>query len=256
MTRMRSLWLAIALVACGDVQKVPDAAIPDAYVPDTPEMVTCGTGEMNCNGNCANVMSSELYCGNCNTQCSPTQGCLNGSCVPANTTCARVMELDPAATDGGYRNPNTGVSFYCNFTSRRQYEFGLGQHNAGYAGFSPMTVASFDDATKTAFIGLYNSVSGVQTIAAFTSNTCCITQPNTNELAFGAPPNYLSLSLNGANQCNITYNGTYQIMKGQSASGILPLPLPADFFAGNPITEHATCGDSINIGLFMKATAF
>src|SRR6185503_2981426 len=138
---MRSFVVAVALLACacGDVLKIPDAAVIDARSPDAPKEVSCGTGEMVCNGSCANLMTSELYCGNCTTQCSPTQGCLNGSCVPANTGCQRVKDLDPAATDGTFRNPNTGGIFYCDFTARKQYEFGLGQHNVGYAGYASMS---------------------------------------------------------------------------------------------------------------------
>ena len=251
---MRSFGVALSLLlcACGDVLKVPDAAVIDAYVPDTVEPLMCGGGEMVCNGACANVMSSELYCGNCSTQCSPTQGCLNGTCVPANTSCSRVKELDPAVADGAFRNPNNSTVFYCDFTARKQYEFGIGQYNLGYAGFSIMTFTTFDAAVQKAFIGYYNLLGGFQTISTFTSGLCCITQPNNLELFFGA--NYMSLAQNGANACNIAYNGIYQLMYRQES--VYTPPLPDDFFATHPVTEGAECGDMNNIGLFMKTTSF
>ena len=256
---MRSFVVAVALVACacGEVVKVPDAAVIDAYVHDSPMTVMCGAGEMNCNGTCANVMSSELYCGNCSTQCSPTQGCLNGTCVPANTSCARVKELDPMVMDGAFRNQNNSVVFYCDFTARKQYEFGLGQWNVGYAGYALMSAANFDAATKLAFIGYYNLVGGLQTLGSFTTTTCCITQPNNLELTFGAPPNWMTLAQGGTPQCNITYNGVYQVMKGQAGNGtILAPPLPPDFFTTNPVAEFATCGETVNAGIFQKVTNF
>ena len=249
---MRCLWWAIALAACGDVQKVPDAAVPDAYQPDSPQEVTCGPGEMACNGVCTNPMSDELYCGNCNTQCSPTQGCVNGTCVPANTTCVRVREIEPTAPDGAYRNPNTGAVFYCDYTNGKEYEFGIGQYNVPYFGYTLMSVASFDEATQVAFLAVYNLIGGFATIAPFTSGLCCITQSNNNELNFGGT--YLSLALNGTNACNINYNGVYQLMRGQQTP--YTPPLPADFFTTNPVTEAASCGDTNNIGLFMKTTTF
>jgi hypothetical protein len=239
--------------ACGDVQKVPDAQVIDAYAPDSPGAgPNCGPGEMVCNGACANVMTSELYCGNCTTQCSPTQGCLAGACVPANTSCQRVKELDPDAADGAYRNPNNSQVFACDFTLRKQYEFGLGQYNVGYGGYTIMTVASFDASTKAAFIAYYNLVGGFPTIAPFTSGLCCVTQPNNNELNFGGT--YLSLAQNGVNTCNINYNGIYQIMRGQQT--VYAPPLAPDFFTTNPVTEAASCGDTNNIGFFFKATSF
>jgi len=251
---MRSFVVAVALLscACGDVVKVPDAAPIDVFQPDMPNTVTCGTNEMNCNGSCANVSTSELYCGNCMTQCSPTQGCLNGSCVPANTSCARVKELDAMAMDGAYRNPNNSFTFYCDFTTRKQYEFGLGQYNVAYAGYTIMTVASFDAGAKAAFVGYYNLVGGLPTIQTFTSGFCCVTQPNNNELNFGGT--YLSLAQNGTNTCNIAYNGTYQIMRAQSS--VYAPPLALDFFTTNPVTEAASCGDMNNIGFFFKVTNF
>jgi hypothetical protein len=164
----------------------------------------------------------------------------------------RVKDLDPAATDGAYRNPNNSQVFYCDFTARKQYEFGLGQYNVGYGGYTIMTSASFDDGTKAAFIGYYNLVGGLQTIAPFTSGLCCVTQPDNNELFFGGT--FISLALNGVNACNINYNGIYQIMRGQST--VYPTPLPPDFFTTNPVSAAAQCGDTNNIGFFMKTSTF
>ena len=181
---MRSLWVAVGLglFACGDVQKVPDAAIPDAYTPDSASMLTCGAGEMVCNNTCANLMTSELYCGNCNTQCSPTQGCLNGTCVPANTSCMRVRELDPSAGDGAYINPNTNNAFYCDFTNSMTYDgFGFGGHNGSYPGYTMMSSANFNDPQiQRAFIAVYNKQTGLANLQpGLSGGNCCFKAADT-----------------------------------------------------------------------------
>lgn len=254
---MRSFVVAaVALFACGcgDVLKATDAGVADAYVPDSPvEPPMCGAGEMVCNGACANVMNSELYCGSCTTQCSPTQGCLNGTCVPANTSCSRVKELDPAVTDGAFRNPNNSTVFYCDFTARKQYEFGVGQYNVGYFQYTIMTSASFDAATQKAFLGYYNLIGGVPAIGSFTVGLCCVTQPNNNELYFGGA--YMSLAQNGSNVCgSYTAATIYQLMFQQMT--VYAPPLADNFFTTNPVSEGQTCGDSNNIGLFVKTLTF
>jgi hypothetical protein len=245
--------VALLACACGDVLKATDVGVIDAYVPDSPvEPPMCGAGEMVCNGACANVMNSELYCGNCTTQCSPTQGCLNGACVPANTSCSRVKELDPTVVDGAFRNPNNSTVFYCDFTARKQYEFGIGQYNLGYFQYTILSFGSFDAVTQKAFVGVYNLLGGFQTISTFTSGLCCITQPDNLELFFGGT--YLSLAQNGVNACNVAYNGIYQLMRGQST--VYTPPLPDDFFTTNPVSAAAQCGDTNNIGLFVKTSSF
>ena len=69
---MRSLWwLAVAVIACGDIEKVPDAAVPDTYAPDSKNELRRSGGETACMGGCANMMTDELNCGACGNQCSP-----------------------------------------------------------------------------------------------------------------------------------------------------------------------------------------
>ena len=252
--------VAVALLtcACGDVLKVPDAAAIDAYVPDSPvPPLMCGTGEMNCNGTCAKVMTSELYCGNCTTQCSPTQGCLAGSCVPANTTCARVRELEPTATDGLYTNPNNGVRFYCDFTNSMTYDaFGFGAFNIVYAGYTLMSSADFNSApVQKAFIALYNSQAGLLNIGGgFASGNCCL---KASDAAAGQMLHFNAHSMRpadantGAQVCLSSYpDPKYRIFELVVNSS--PLPLPDDYFATRPATVATACSDSNNPGVFVK----
>src|SRR5574338_50012 len=237
---MRSLCLAIALAACGDVQKVPDAAVPDAYQPDSSAEVTCGPGEMACNGVCANLTSDELYCGNCNTQCSPTQACVNSTCVPANTSCNRVREIDPAAGDGVYTNPNTAKPFFCDFTNGRTIEdLAMGQYNVAHAGYSLITYEQLTDPTfQAVFIGLYNQQAGMYLIAPWVSGNCCFSLAGGLEPHFGG--SYLYPSTGTSYSCSPPspgYTGgpwrVYQAVPGTVANP----PLPDDFFTTQPVTQ-------------------
>src|SRR5687768_16967193 len=118
---MRSVWLALALAACGDVNVIPDAAVPDAYQHDAPKDPMCGADEMTCSGLCENVMTSEQYCGNCTTSCGPTQACITGTCMPKYTDCERVYASDPTSPSGFYTNPDNGQFFYCDMATKTHY---------------------------------------------------------------------------------------------------------------------------------------
>lgn len=251
---MRSLWWAIALAACGDVQKVPDAAVVDAYQPDSPKEVTCGPGETVCNGVCANLMTDELYCGNCNTQCSPTQACVNSTCIPANTSCSRVREIDPNAPDGIYRNPNTGLEFFCDFTNGKTIDgLFMGQYNATYNGYALVTYEQLTDPMYQAvFIALYNQQSGMPLITQWMSTNCCFSTVGGMEFFFGG--SYLYPSTGSGYACSPTpaYTGgpwrVYQFTKGT----VMNPPLQDDFFTTNPVTQLDQCGDGANPGMFWR----
>lgn len=253
---MRSFVVALALLACacGDVQKVPDAAVIDAYVPDTATPLTCGTGEMVCNGSCANVMTSELSCGNCSTQCAPTLGCLNGVCVPANTSCQRVRELDPAATNGLYRNPNDGRVFYCDFTNNQTYEdFRIAQYDAGIpGGFALARATDFANPTfADAFIGFFNAFGGVRSLTTFNAGNCCISTVTGQRLQFGAGT-FVFAGIGTASGCAFSYTAnTVYLMSRNQGSGYVST-LPADFFTTNVPTEATGCTDSTNPAFFYR----
>jgi hypothetical protein len=257
---MRSLWLAVALCACGDVQKVPDAAIQDAYVPDSPGApLTCATGEMNCNGTCANLLNSEQFCGSCTTSCSPTQGCLNGTCVPANTSCTRVKELDPEASDGAYRNPNTNNWFYCDFANSMTYEgFGFGQNTAGYANYVQMTLANFNDpAIQKAFVALYNAQTGLINLGTgWNSPNCCFKCADcaaSQYLAFNSNYLYPARVDGPFQECGGPYNQLRYRFYDQNADEYSPLPMPADFFTTHVVGTNASCSDSFPMpSVFMR----
>jgi hypothetical protein len=262
---MRSFVVAAALFicACGDVVKVPDAGTPDTYVPDSPTSLSCGAGEMACNGSCANVMTSELYCGNCNTQCTPTFGCLNGACVPANTSCQRVRELEPSAPDGLYTSPNNGVTFYCDFTNNMTYEsFSIAQYNVTYPNHTFMTSAHFNDpAIQKAFVALYNAQGGLINISVgFNATNCCFKAadaPANQMLNLGASYIYPAKVGTDQSQCGGPYNDVrYRLYLQQpTPPEYSPLPMPDNWLATHPATIVMVCGDSTtggNPGIFMR----
>ena len=250
---MRSFVVASVLLACacGEVVKVPDAQVIDAYAPDGPNNVMCGSGEMSCNGACANVMTSELYCGNCNTQCSPTQGCLAGSCVPANTSCQRVKDLDPMAADGLYRNPNNNAFFYCDFTNNFTYEgVGFGSHTTAYAGWTLMSSADFaNPALQKIFIALYNEQIGLVNLqVGWMSGNCCFKaadSPAGQYLALGGHYLYPARTVNPPNTvCGGPYNDTRMRFFEAEVGPYAPLPMPDDYFAMHASSNIAGCSDS------------
>jgi hypothetical protein len=262
---MRSFVVAVALFtcACGEVVKVADSGVPDTYVPDSPSSLMCNAGEMVCNGSCANIMTSELYCGNCMTQCSPTQGCFNGTCVPANTTCQRVRELDAAAPDGLYTNPNTLAFFYCDFTNNMTYEqFAIAQYNVSYANYTFMTSAHFNDpAIQKAFVALYNAQGGLVNIASgFNATNCCFKAadaPMNQMLNLGNSYIYPAKVGVDQSQCGGPYTDARYRMYLQQITPpeYSPQPMPDDWFATHAATIVTVCGDSTtggNPGIFMR----
>jgi hypothetical protein len=238
------------------VQKVPDAAIPDAYAPDSPNMLTCGAGEMVCNNTCANLMTSELYCGNCNTQCSPTQGCLNGTCVPANTSCMRVRELDPAAPDGLYRNPNNDAIFFCDFTNTRTIDgVFMGQFDATYSGYN---LVKFEELSteqyQQAFIAFYNRQGGLPLLANWVSGNCCYATTGGMILHFGGSILYPSTGSSfSCNPVSPGYTGGPWRPYHVSTSAVLNPPLPQNYFTTNAVTQDNQCTVAQNPGFFWRA---
>lgn len=251
---MRRLWWAIAFAACGDVQKVPDAAVPDAYQPDAAMELTCASGETVCNNTCTDLMTDEFYCGNCNTQCAPTQGCVAGTCVPRNTSCTRVREVDPDAPDGVYENPNNGDVFYCDFTNGKTIDgLYMGQYNATYTGYAPITFEQLSKPEFQAlFIGLYNRQGGLRLIATWDSDNCCFAMAADQRWAFGG--SYLFPALGSGSACNPTggyTGGPYWLLQGVTQTLLTP-PLPDDFFVTDPASQTMICSNGANPGMFWK----
>lgn len=251
---MRSLWVAaIALAACGGVVKTNDASI-DAYVPDSGEPV-CMAGEMVCNNTCANLQTSEQYCGNCTTQCTSVQGCVNGSCVAANTSCQRVREIDSTAPDGLYSDPQTGRQFYCDFAGATTYDaFAMGIFNGTYAGYVGVSIADLQTpGTQAAFIALMNAQNGLPTLQTWVSGNCCFSAPNGDDFLVGGAHFYPGLA--AGSQCSPAagYNmPPYMLYLSIPLNTIVPLPMPANFFTTYPVTSDQLCSNSTNPGLFVK----
>jgi hypothetical protein len=257
---MRSLWAALALFACGDVPKVPDAANLDAFQPDSPPMpLSCAAGEMVCNGSCANLMTSDLYCGNCNTQCSPTQGCLNGACVDKASRCTSIRIWNPSAGDGVYYNPNIGSHMYCDFTNGITYEgFGFGAFNTNYgSNWALMSSANLNDTNiRRAFVALYNQQGGLINLGpGFNSSNCCFksSDAGAGQMLYIAN-SYVFPAKSGSNmyQCGGPYNDPrYRFWEGLN-DVYSPLPMPDDYWTTHAASVAANCSDSTNPGIFMR----
>jgi hypothetical protein len=254
---MRSFVVAVAVFACacGDVLKVPDAGPIDAFVPDSPPGPTCQASEMLCGATCANLMSNDLYCGNCNTQCSPTQGCFNGSCVDKASKCASIRLWNPAAPDGVYFNPNTGTEMYCDFTNNMTYdEFKMARFDSAPTGLTVMRAGEFANAGfQKAFIGMYNELKGVRAAYSFNPTNCCVTTIAGLRLYVNGSVTFAGVA--GATSCTFAY--TQGLIYGFTANlGLgIPATLPADFFTVNPPSEAANCADGANPAFYYKRHA-
>jgi hypothetical protein len=255
---MRSFVVAVALLACacGDVLKVPDAQTIDVLVPDSSS--TCQANEMACNSTCANLMTSELFCGNCNTQCASTEGCLAGSCVPANTNCQRVKDLDATAPDALYRNPNNGTVFFCDFTNNQTYDdFRIAQFDvAPPAGYTLARATDFANPIfASAFIGFFNTFGGVRALTTFTVGNCCFTTIAGQRLQFGAGSFVFPGVGTGNVSCtfSIAANTVYTVSRTQTGGYVSVLP--DDFFSVNAPVEAAGCSDGTNPAYFYKRRA-
>jgi hypothetical protein len=243
--------MAVALLACGEVNKLPDAGAPDAYAPDSPSSAMCMPGEMSCNGVCADLMTSEQYCGNCNTQCPTTQGCLNGACVANYTDCARIKDIDPMASDGLYTHPTTGAFYFCDMTNRVQYSalstiLFTTTLPANYTQVRAADLAS--PVGSKAFTSLYNNQNGIPTQSMFMIGNCCI------KVSAGIFM-LLDGGWMGTNPCQATMNGTFRVSENGTA---VPQPLPENHFTLNIPTEGATgsCGDNTNPMLVWQKKTF
>jgi hypothetical protein len=235
---MRSLWwLAVALAACGDVEKVPDAAVPDTYAPDTKNELTCTGGETACMGSCSNMMTDEQNCGACGTQCAPGHECVSGTCKPA-TECKHFKANDPTAMSGIYTHGYTGAKLYCDMTGNVEYS-NLQMVLQGTVPTNFVQVRATDlpgtSAGAKAFIELYNAGNGVAVPAQFSIGVCCM------KIA-------ASVYLNMDGQYILTQPCTTPITVGPwrltESSTPWPAPLPADFFTTNVVTEGANAGCS------------
>jgi hypothetical protein len=252
---MRSFAVAaVAMFAfgCGDVLKVPDAGPIDVLEPDSAMPFTCTAPETACNGSCANLMNSELYCGNCNTQCVPTEGCLNGACVPANTSCRRVRELDPSATDGVFINPNNNGAFYCDYAAGQQWEVVVTAYNTPPSGFQVARATDFANAAFVkAFIALYNNNIGFRVITAFSPSNCCMSIAAGLRYQFG--PTYPFTGLGTQYYCNQPL-AVGQYMSFYVGGSPPAASLPDSYFTTNPVTEVGGCSDANNASFFYRRT--
>jgi hypothetical protein len=248
---MRSVWLALALAACGDVNVVPDAAVPDAYQHDAPDDPMCVAGEMACNGLCANFMTSEQYCGNCMTSCAPNQGCIAGTCMPKYTDCERVFASDPMATSGFYVNPDNAQFFYCDMATKTHYShLSLALWSATLpANYVMVRATDLTDAMGSkAFIALYNQQAGMPTINTFNVGNCCI------KTAAGT---FMQLDGGwmGTNPCQANMMGTFKFSEN---AAVAPTPLADGYFTANVPSEGAntSCSDNTNPMMIWQKRTF
>jgi hypothetical protein len=202
-------------------------------------------------------MSSDQFCGNCNTQCTPLQGCLNGTCTDRASKCSSIRVWDPSAADGVYYNPNTGVNMYCDFTASATIDdIMMYRYDVAVSGFTLARATDFNDALfRRGFIALYNKQGGIRSYAQWVSTNCCFSTVGGNELYFGGI--YIYPGIAGAIACSppegyITPR-YYTFGKGNTMTA--EATLPDTYFSTNPPTEMATCGDGLNPGYFYKRHA-
>jgi hypothetical protein len=246
---MRSLLVAaLALSACGDVA-INDAG-GDAYVPDAGSPV-CDRGEMLCNNTCANVLASDLYCGNCTTQCNYLEACLNGACRRRNSACEDIRVFDPGATDGAYLNENTGKLMYCDFSGNMTYDdITIGVIGSTPAGYAVVRGADFNNAGfAKAFIGIYNKLGGIAASASFTSGNCCIAATATTWLNFGSQ--FITPGLGTSPYCNMAMTPGSIYTLGRSGMNFMKA-LPGNFFTTYPGSEGTTCANSNNPAYYVR----
>ena len=238
--------------ACGDVLKTPDAQLIDAVTPDTPADPMCQSGEMVCGGVCANVMTSDVHCGNCTTQCAPSQSCMAGSCVDRFVDCKAVKMANPSATDGVYSNGTTNTSFYCAYTTNTQYDFRVNSYlQTPAGGYSVVRATDFNDANFVrAFIGIYNADAGFKAVDAFTPNNCCMSVAAGTRYEFGAQ--ILFTGIGTSSYCNTAISPGMFITFGRNGASYGGT-LPSNYFTSFPATEATgICSDGNNAAFYVK----
>ncbi|HUS27629.1 MAG TPA: hypothetical protein VMZ53_03950 [Kofleriaceae bacterium] len=250
---MRRGWFAfVLLVGCGDVNKAaPDAPAPDAYEPDAP--MACTGGQMLCMGGCEDVMTSTAHCGSCDKQCGALERCAAGTCKPFDS-CADYKAVNAMLANGIYQSTAKVDSFYCDFTNGQQYDFTLHDFTMmPEADYALMRATDFaNTTTAAAFIALYNQRGGMRPYKAWTSGNCCWSTTGGVRLAWNG--SIMFSFQNGSSACG-AYNPASVWQFGQGVSTAAPLPLPANFFTTNTITETAGCGDANNPGIWMRKKA-
>lgn len=246
-------WLAVALLGCGDVNKIPDAVVPDAYQHDAAEVPSCAPGETACNASCADLMTSEQYCGNCDTQCAQNFACVAGSCVSANTSCARVREIDPQALDGIYQNPNDGSWFYCDFTAGVTIdEIFVSPYTAPMPkpGYEVARATTFGDPIFVkAFVAMYNHNAGHRASVNFQTTDCCMGPAPGIRYRFGGKTLDTATAPAGI-FCNQLISANTRVLFARD--GAAAATLPDDYFTTYPVTEGADCSDGGNAAWWFR----
>ncbi|NVB77548.1 MAG: hypothetical protein HOV81_04055 [Kofleriaceae bacterium] len=249
---MRRWVLAFALIGCGDVNKLTDAGLPDAYQADSPNVAMCATGETVCNGlTCADTMTDEFNCGGCNNQCPPSQTCEAGACT-AVTTCKQVHDLNATAPDGLYRSP-ANVPFYCDFTNNVEYaDFRVDVVTATPTDYVLVTGANLAMPTfGRAFLEMFNARGGIPALSTFNAGNCCVASATNLRLKTNGAFSFVAAPAQQSCAFSFTADTTYSFSRSQTMGFVNSLPL--DFFALNPPTDAAGCGDDANPAFFVKS---
>lgn len=250
--------MAAALAAgCGNVvksERAVDAALADALV--------CTAPTNACGGACADLMSSNDHCGDCDTKCAVGAPCMAGHCVDNVTTCTQLHMVNDQQPSGIYTLID-GSQLYCDMTTMVGHaSLVMAQWDAPPAGYTIVSAADLQDASKqAAFIALYNSKGGLTVPTTFISGNCCFKNDATTTSMLDLQADYIYPSAAGASQCSPSGGyavGTIYQFEITTSTPVFVTSMASNFFATNPATASPMtpqqCSVDTNPAVFWKVT--
>ena len=245
--------MAAALAAgCGNVvksERAVDAALADALV--------CTAPTNACGGACADLMSSNDHCGDCDTKCAVGAPCMAGHCVDNVTTCTQLHMVNDQQPSGTYTLID-GSQLYCDMTTLVGHaSLVMAQWDAPPAGYTIVSAADLGDASKqAAFIALYNNQGGFKVPTTFISGDCCFKNDATTSMMLFLQGAAVYPGTAGASACNSTYTvGTtyqFEVLPGTTMNAVPSMG--ATFFTTYPATAGLLCSVDTNPAVFWKVT--
>ncbi len=237
--------------------------------------VSCGAPLIQCGGGCVDPNSNPSYCGSCSGACGPFEACFAGSCLTAiygtgtagdpyrsrvvPSTCNEYIAF--SAEDAIYvvRAPSGEINVYCDMTHGGvTYEdFGFGQHNVAYPGWTLVGGADFAGSAQfdQAFSYLYNRNLGLTNLQiGFTSNNCCIATGPTSQYGL-AGYNYMYPAVSGAASSSCSPASGYTAAKYQLyMANPAPAVVKASFTAAEAgtVTFYSACSGTQYPAVFVK----
>ncbi len=249
----RLVWIAAALAAgCGNVAKTErpiDAGLADA--------VSCTAPELACDGTCVDVTSSNEHCGDCATTCATGSTCMTGHCVDNIKTCAQIHQVNDQAASGFYTLVDSTL-VYCDMTTMIGYStLVMAQFDAPPTGFTQVTAADLQDASKqAAFIQVYNNQGGLKVQTSWVSGNCCLKDDASNAMMLFLAGKDVYPSAAGVSMCSPSagylVGTTYQLTESPEAMPVYVSNMATNFFTTYPATAAAGCSVSTNPALFWK----